>query len=152
MELEQSAEVRRLATALASRQPPDFEAWETLMLQAARQGGAGVLGSLLTYWQAHAPREVLWCECGQRMTSRGRRAKALLTTLGTVPFARSFYQCDHCHQSRFPQDERLDIVHTTYSPGVRRLMARAGSQTQFEEAAEDLLCYAGLKIESRPGV
>src|SRR5258708_16860643 len=28
-------------------------------------------------------------------------------------------------------------------------MARAGSQTQFEQAAEDLLCYAGLKIEPR---
>jgi len=26
---------------------------------------------------------------------------------------------------RFPDDERLDIVQTTYSPGVRRLMARA---------------------------
>ena len=32
---------------------------------------------------------------------------------------------------------------------VRRLMARAGSQTQFEQAAEDLLCYAGLKVEGR---
>jgi hypothetical protein len=83
------------------------------------------------------------------MASRGRRAKGLLTTLGAVPFARSFYQCGHCQQSRFPDDERLDIVNTTYSPGVRRLMARAGSQTQFEQAAEDLLCYAGLKIEPR---
>src|SRR5438876_4279812 len=37
-------------------------------------------GSLLTHWQAHAPREVVRCECGQRMTSRGRRGKGLLTT------------------------------------------------------------------------
>jgi hypothetical protein len=150
VELEQSAEVRRLATALASRQSPDFEAWETLMLQAARQGGAGVLGSLLTHWQRHARTEVIRCAgCGQRMTSRGRRAKGLLTTLGAVAFARAFYQCGQCQQTRFPDDERLDIVNTTYSPGVRRLMARAGSQTQFEQAAEDLLCYAGLKIEPR---
>jgi hypothetical protein len=135
--------------ALATRQTPDFEAWETLLLQAARQGGAGVLGSLLTHWQAHAPKEVIRCECGQRMISQGRRGKGLLTTLGAVPFRRSFYQCEQCHQGRFPDDERLDIVHTTYSPGVRRLMARAGSQTQFEQAADDLLCYAGLKIEPR---
>lgn len=119
------------------------------MLQAARQGGAGVLGSLLTHWQDHASREIVRCGCGQRMTSQGRRAKGLLTTLGAVPFRRSFYQCEQCCQSRFPDDERLDIVNTTYSPGVRRLMARAGSQTQFEQAAEDLLCYAGLKIEPR---
>jgi len=119
------------------------------MLQAARQGGAGVLGSLLTHWQVHAPREIVLCECGRRMTSQGRRAKGLLTTLGAVPFRRSFYQCAQCRHSRFPDDECLDIVHTTYSPGVRRLMARAGSQTPFKQAAEDLLCYAGLQIEPR---
>jgi hypothetical protein len=149
VELEQTGEVRRLAAALAARQAPDFEAWESLMLQAARQGGAGVLGSLLIHWQQHAPREVILCRCGQRMSSRGRRAKGLLTTLGRVPFGRSFYQCAQGHQGRFPDDERLDIVQTTYSPGVRRLMARAGSQSQFEQAAEDLRCYAGLKIEPR---
>ena len=149
VEREQTAEVRRLAAALAVRQTPDFEAWESLLLQAARQGGAGVLGTLLTHWQQHAPREVILCPCGQRMSNRGRSSKGLLTTLGRVPFARSFFQCDHCDQSRFPDDERLDIVRTTYSPGARRLMARAGSQSQFEQAAEDLLCYAGLKIEAR---
>ena len=149
MELEQNAEVRRLATILESRHTPDFEAWETLMLQASRQGGAGVLGSLLRHWQAHAPRPIILCHCGQRMTSRGRRGKKLLTTLGSAPFARSFYQCEQCHFGRFPDDEQLDIVKTTYSPGVRRLMARAGSQTQFEQAAEDLLCYAGLDIGPR---
>jgi len=119
------------------------------MLRAARQGGAGVLGTLLTHWQQHAPREVILCQCGQRMSSRGRRSKGLLTTLGQVPLARSFYQCEHCRQGRFPDDQRLDIVNTAYSPGVRRLMARAGSQTQFEQAAEDLLCYAGLKVDAR---
>jgi hypothetical protein len=147
--LEQSAEVRRLATALAIRQTPDFEAWESLMLQAARQGGAGVLGSLLTHWQQHGSKEVIRCECGQRMGSRGRRAKRLLTTLGRVPFARSFYQCERCRQGCYPDDAHLDIIKTTYSPGVRRLMARAGSQTQFEQAAQDLLCYAGLELEPR---
>jgi hypothetical protein len=147
--LEQSAEVRRLATALAIRQTPDFEAWESLMLQAARQGGAGVLGSLLAHWQQHGAKEVILCECGQRMSSRGRRAKRLLTTLGRVPFARSFYQCERCRQGCYPDDAHLDIIKTTYSPGVRRLMARAGSQTQFAQAAQDLHCYAGLVLEPR---
>ena len=85
LELEQTGEGRRLAAALAARQAPDFEAWETLMLQAARQGGAGVLATLLTHWQQHAPREVILCGCGQRMSSRGRRPKELLTTFGRVP-------------------------------------------------------------------
>ena len=119
------------------------------MLQAARQGGAGVLGSLLSHWQRQACREVIRCECGQRMSSKGRRGKGLLTTLGPVSFARSFYQCEQCREGRFPDDERLDIINTTYSPGVRRLMARAGSHTDFEQAAQDLHCYAGLQVEPR---
>jgi hypothetical protein len=106
VELEQTAEVHRLTAALAARQTPDFEAWETLGLQAARQSGAGVLSCLLPHWQQHAPTEVILCQCGQRMSSRGRRAKGLLTTLGRVPFGRSFYQCTQCHQGRFPDDER----------------------------------------------
>jgi len=141
--------VRRLTAALAARQTPDFEAWESLVLEAARRGGAGVLSTLLSHWQQYAPREVILCPCGRRMRSRGRRGKRLLTTLGRVNFARSFYQCQPCAQGRFPDDERLDIVQTTYSPGVRRLMARAGSQSQFEQAAEDLRCYAGLTVEAR---
>jgi len=149
VELEQATEVRRLAAALAARQTPDFEAWESLVLEAARRGGAGVLGTLLSQWQQHAPREVVLCPCGRRMRSRGRRGKRLLTTLGRVNFARSFYQCQPCAQGRFPDDERLDIVQTTYSPGVRRLMARAGSQSHFQQAAEDLRCYAGLTVEAR---
>src|SRR6516225_10398484 len=98
--------------------------WESLLLQAARQGGAGVLGTLLRHWQRHAPREVILCPCGQRMSSRGRRGKELLTTLGRVPFVRSFYQCEPGSQGRVPDDERLDIVQTSYSPGGRRLRAR----------------------------
>lgn len=141
--------MHRLARALATRQTPDFEVWESLLLQLARQSGAGVLATLLTHWQRHAPKQVIRCPCGQRMRSRGRRVKQVLTTLGRVPFARSFYQCEHCVQSRFPDDELMDIVRTSYSPGVRRLMARSGSQSQFEQAAEDLLCYAGLKVVPR---
>jgi len=89
-----------------------------------------VLSLLLAHWQQHAPREVVLCECGGRMTSRGRRAHRLFTTLG-----------------RFPDDERLDIRQTTCSPGVRRLMARAGRQANFEAAAEDLHCYAKLQAD-----
>ena len=129
VELEQAAEVRRLAAALAARQTPDFEAGESLVLEAARRGGAGVLGTLLRHGQQHAPHEVILCTCGQRLRSRGRRGKRLLTTLGGVDFAPSFYQCAPCSKGRFPDDERLDIVPTPYSPGVRRLLARAGSQS-----------------------
>lgn len=120
-----------------------------MLLAAARRGGAGVLAGLLAHWQAHAPPAVVPCRCGARMRSRGRRTKQVRTILGAVPWSRSRYVCEPCRQSCFPDDARLDIVQTTYSPGVRRLMARAGSGTDFEQAAEDLRCYAGLELEPR---
>jgi hypothetical protein len=147
--LEQTAEVRRLAAALAGGAAPDLEAWETLLLAAARQGGAGVLAGLLAHWQQTAPARAVRCDCGARMRSRGRRLKQLRTSLGTVPFARARYVCDQCPHTRFPEDERLDIRQTSYSPGVRRLMARAGSETDFGQAAADLRCYAGLDLDPR---
>lgn len=120
-----------------------------MVLAAARRSGAGVLAGLLAHWQQHAPTPLVRCRCGERMHSRGRRTKQLRTILGTVGLARSRYQCDRCPQTCFPDDERLDIVQTTYSPGVRRLMARAGSETDFGQAAADLLCYAGLELDPR---
>lgn len=141
--------MRHLARALAGGSAPDLEAWETLLLAAARRGGAGVLAGLLAHWRQHAPAPVVHCRCGARMRSRGRRTKQLRTILGAVPLARSRYVCDQCPQTRFPDDERLDIVQTTYSPGVRRLMARAGSETDFVQAAADLRCYASLDLEPR---
>ena len=118
------------------------------MLQAARQGGAGVLGSLLTHWQRQLPGSHPVPVRPAHEQSRTTRQR-VFDHAGAGAFCRSFYQCAACRQGRFPDDERLDIVNTTYSPGVRRLMARAGSQTQFEQAAQDLRCYAGLKIEPR---
>jgi hypothetical protein len=108
-----------------------------------------VLGALLRHGEEHAPCEVIRCPCGQRMRSRGRRETRLLTTLGRVNFGRAFYPCSLCSRARFPDDERLEMVHTTYSPGVRRLMARAGSPSHFQQAATDLRCYAGLTAEAR---
>ncbi len=141
--------MRRLAVALTAGVAPDLEAWESMLLAAARRSGAGVLAGLLTHWQQHARPHAVHCACGARMHSRGRRLKHLRTILDTVPFARARYVCEHCAATRFPDDERLDIVQTTYSPGVRRLMARAGSETDFAQAAEDLRCYAGLNLDPR---
>jgi hypothetical protein len=41
------------------------------------------------------------------------------------------------------------MVDTTRSPGVRRMMARAGSQSTFKESREDLKIYAGLEVSAK---
>lgn len=89
------------------------------------------------------------CSCGTRMESKGLKEKTILTILGETRFSRSMYECPQCGRSRYPGDEELDIVGTTRSPGVRRMMARAGSKETFKEGSEDLRVYAGVRVSPK---
>jgi hypothetical protein len=93
--------------------------------------------------------ESVVCRCGQAMESQGIRRKHLLTILGPVPYDRSMFQCPSCRATRYPGDEAMDVEGTTRSPGLRRMMARAGSQSTFKDGRDDLLIYAGLKVSAK---
>lgn len=69
--------------------------------------------------------------------------------MGPVIYRRSMYECSSCGNIRYPGDEGLDVVGTTRTPGLRRMMARAGSNSTFKEASEDLNIYAGVKVSAR---
>ena len=43
----------------------------------------------------------------------------------------------------------MDVVGTTRSPGLRRMMARAGSQSTFKDGRDDLRIYAGLEVSAK---
>lgn len=84
------------------------------------------------------------------MHSVGLRSKLTTTLLGTVPLERSLYVCPVCEgASCFPADQILGIQNTSFSPGVRRLMARAGSRMPFDEAREDLRVYAHIDVNAK---
>jgi hypothetical protein len=93
--------------------------------------------------------EAVVCRCGRRMESRGKRRKELRTILGPVVYERSMFQCPGCGATRYPGDEALDVVGTTRSPGLRRMMARAGSQSTFKDGRDDLRIYAGLEVSAK---
>jgi len=83
------------------------------------------------------------------MESQGRRDKKLLTILGPVRYRRTRLECPACHQALYPGDEQLDVVGTTRSPGVRRMMARVGSKSTFKEGRDDLKVLAGLTVSAK---
>ena len=83
------------------------------------------------------------------MKSSGLRGKTIETILGPVPFERSRYVCPVCGRVRFPGDEALGIQGTSFSPGMRRLMTRAGARESFGEASEDLRVYGGIHTEPK---
>lgn len=141
--------MRRVLERVAASRGADLEAWETALRVAVLSGGARVLEGLLEGIGSGREPGVILCKCGRRMESRGLKAKELLTILGPVVYGRSMFQCPVCQATRYPGDEELDIVGTTRSPGVRRMMARAGSQSTFKESCEDLKIYAGIKASAK---
>jgi hypothetical protein len=83
------------------------------------------------------------------MQSKGIEQKTLITIMGPALYRRSRYECDDCGNVRYPGDEELDIVSTGRTPGLRRMMARAGSRGTFKEAKEDLKVYAGISVSPK---
>ena len=83
------------------------------------------------------------------MQSSGVKVKELLTILGIVVYKRSAFKCPNCGNIRYPGDEELDVLNTTRSPGLRRMMARAGSKSTFKEGRDDLAIYADIHVSAK---
>ena len=134
---------------MAESRHADLEAWETALRAAVLSAGANVLEQLLQgIGSGQEPRAIV-CECGTRMESQGLKSKEVLTILGPVTYRRSMFHCPVCQNTRYPGDEELDIVETTRSPGLRRMMARAGSRSTFKEGRDDLKIYAGIEVSAK---
>ncbi len=127
----------------------DLEAVEGALRCAVLAAGARILERLIEGVGRGRRREPLSCVCGATMMSKGLDEKELMTILGTVRFRRSRYECGACGRAVYPGDEQLDVVGTSRSPGLRRLMARAGSRESFKEAREDLRVYAGIEVSAK---
>lgn len=82
------------------------------------------------------------------------RAKEVLTVLGPVTLKRGyFYQPaseDQTQgQGRCPLDEALGLI-DGYTPGMAKMMCRAGAMASgYEAASADLKAYTGLEVEGR---
>jgi len=141
--------VRRLVEVLAKAKRPDLEAWESALRVVVMACGAKVLTEILAELGTGRREEAVVCRCGHRMESQGIRRKELWTILGPVVYDRSRFQCPSCQATRYPGDKALDVVGTTRSPGLRRMMARAGSQSTFKDGRDDLRIYAGLEVSAK---
>lgn len=89
--------------------------------------------------------------CGQGHRARfvEFRNKELLTVLASVDVQRAFYHCKDCQAGVIPKDRELDIVFTSFSPGVRRMMGQVGGKEAFREARKDLEVLAGLQVNTK---
>lgn len=114
--------------------------------------GAGVLERLLHDVGVGRQTEPRVCMCNglpHKMISTGVREKTIQTLVGPVRFARSRYVCPACGRVQYPGDGLLGVEGTGFSPGLRRLMAHAGSRDSFREAAEDLRLYGSIHVDPK---
>jgi hypothetical protein len=141
--------VSRILRQAAAAKGADLESWETALRGAVLAAGATALGVLLNEIGSGRRSEKILCECGEPMKSQGLKGKKVLTILGPVSYRRTMFACAGCKQTRYPGDEELDITKTSRSPGLRRMMARAGSRSTFKEGRDDLEIYAGVAVSAK---
>jgi hypothetical protein len=127
----------------------DLEATELALRAAMHEVGGRLLEQLLNadgggYRGAHVP-----CGQGHQAAFVDYRRKAIRTVLAPVQVQRAYYHCADCAKGVIPKDQALDIVGTAFSPGVRRLMGRVGSQEAFDAGRRDLAELAGVVVPTK---
>ena len=127
----------------------DLEAVETALRAALHQAGAGALSQLLRFPEPAKGQRTIPCSCGHPAPYRELRSRRVLTVLGEVEITRPWYLCPHCHEGQFPADRPLDIEHTDFSPGVRRMHALVGQQAPFDHGRAEMRVLAGLEVTTK---
>ena len=127
----------------------DLEASEVAIRAAMHQMGGLLLAKLLNcdgggYRGAHID-----CGQGHQAGFVDYRDKGILTVLSSVEVRRAYYHCPRCETGLLPKDQELDIVGTSLSPGVRRMMGRVGGKEPFDQGRGDLEALAGVVVQTK---
>ena len=127
----------------------DMEATEMAVRSSTHQAGGVVLEKLVNLDGGgyRGPR----IDCGQGHLAEfvDYRSKIVITVLTPIQIRRAYYHCSACERGVIPKDKELDIVKTSCSPGVRRLMGHVGGKEAFEEGRQDLEELAGILVKTK---
>jgi len=126
----------------------DLEATEMAIRSSMHQVGGVLLERLLAEDPGYRGSSVN-CGKGHQAGFVDYRSKRLVTVLSCVHLQRAYYHCVSCARGVIPRDSELDIVSTSFSPGVRRLMARVGGKEPFDEGRLDLQELAGIVVKTK---
>jgi hypothetical protein len=77
------------------------------------------------------------------------RGKKLQTVIGEIFVKRAYYYDKKSKAGYCPKDHLLDITGTSFSPGLRRMMARVGAFRPFGLGQNDIKEMAGISVTSK---
>ena len=127
----------------------DLEALEMAVRSCMHRIGGVLLSQLLADdgGDHRGPR----VDCGQGHQAEfvSYRAKTITTVVAPVEIQRAYYHCSICQAGVVPKDQALDVVGSSFSPGVRRMMAHVGGQEPFERGRLDLEELAGITVRTK---
>lgn len=153
----------RLATLLAGQLAPavtgggaggaqsdrdGLEAVELAIRAAMLHLGGSLLEQLLAADRGHRGPNV-GCGCGHEAGFVAYRAKTIHTVLGPLALRRAWYHCPACRHGHAPRDAQLGVAGTSATPGLRRMIDRAGAAAPFAPAGRLLSDLAGLHVNAK---
>lgn len=127
----------------------DLEALEMAIRSSMHQMGGLLLEKLMNSDAGDYGGARIDCGQGHQAHFVEYRSKQLTTVLSPVKVERAYYHCEGCGSGIVPKDRDLDIVGTSFSPGVRRLMGRVGAKEPFAEGQQDLEELAGIVVHTK---
>jgi hypothetical protein len=127
----------------------DLESLEIHLRSSMHSVGSRMLEKLLNSDGGDYQGRTQPCEKGHVFEFKEYRNKKVLTVLGSVTVRRAYYYDERCKKGCCPKDTALDIEGTSLSPGVRRIMARAGANAPFALGHEDIKEMAGIEVDPK---
>jgi hypothetical protein len=126
----------------------DLEATE-MAIRSCMHGVGGVLLERLLDSDSGYRGPRVPCRQGHQAEFIDYRNKEVLSVLSRIQVRRAYYHCTPCQEGVIPKDSDLDVVGTSFSPGVRRLMGRVGGKEPFAEGRRDLEELAGIVVKTK---
>jgi hypothetical protein len=126
----------------------DVEAVELTIRTAMLALGGSLLARLLAADTGHRGSHVD-CGHGHQAEFLAYRTKTIATVLGPVPLRRAWYHCGGCNHGLAPRDEQLGVAGTSLTPGLRKMIDRAGAAVPFAPAGRLLADLAGLHVNAK---
>jgi hypothetical protein len=127
----------------------DLEALEFRIRSSMHSVGGMLLERLINSDGGDYRGRMLCSEEGQLFEFKEYRDKDVLTVLGPVTVQRAYYYDQDSKEGFCPKDAALDIAETSFSPGVRRIMARVGAYRPFGLGHEDIKEMAGIEVDPK---
>ena len=117
---------------------------ESGLREALHQDGRRWLESLLNDPTLPLPGDAT--QPGEKCTAAVSRQ--VDSVFGILTLRRNYYHCAQGNSGRYPLDAALGLVEG-HTPMLARLITRAGAQSGYEAASEDLRVYGGIAVSGR---